>query len=256
VSPPGIEASAERFDQLSDRLHLWVAETRRLADEESARSERMLSTDERDRCQRYLRPADRALFLLAHVAVRSILSTYSSIRPDVWTFETRDHGRPEITNAEAPKGLRFNLSHTEGMIAVLVHRDVDAGVDVERMGRVSDHESVARSSFSAAEFAAFMELPTAQRELAFTRLWTLKEAFIKATGMGLATGLKRFSFVPTDLGSIGFTCDSAVDVHPDAWSFTTRSPSASHVVATACRPGIGTPARAVDVFNYSFDEPG
>lgn len=239
-----------------DRLHLWFAQVpSRLPDEWAAANEVILSTGERARYARYIRDSDRELFLVAHVLMRTTLSRYADIAPQDWTFETDEHGRPEITNARAPEGLRCNLSHTDGLVALVVHDAADAGIDVERVGAVADMHSVARTVFADGELAQFATLPADARPVRFTTLWTLKEAFIKAKGMGLALPLKDFSFAVGDDSAISFACKPSVDPSPEAWSFTVGRPTPDHVMSTACRSRAGEPPRQVDAVDLTNEPP-
>lgn len=227
------------IDELDDCADLWLIPVSSPPSPDwVAHNRRLLSPTELQRYRRYLRSADAELFLSAHIAVRRILSNYAPLDPIDWRFTAGPHGRPEIRNAEAPTALRFNLSHTASMVAVLVHGTKPCGVDVEHSGRVEDPLAMMGTVFADSECEAIMALDAHQQEDAFYRLWTLKEAFIKATGNGLATGLKRFWFRGFEReGAVEFGCLDEVDPQPEAWSFTVGSASTVHTVATACRDG-------------------
>lgn len=228
------------LEQLESSLHVWLRPMD--GDPDSAKTperEAILSDDERERWRRYRRPADAHLFLVAHALIRETLSLYAPVAPADWRFATNEYGRPEIVGG--PGGLRFNLSHTPGMIALAVHDSDDAGVDVERIGRVDDLVSVAQISFSDSEQAAFMALPVAERAERFYSLWTLKEAYIKARGMGLAIPLKAFSFDLDDPERIGFAGRSDLGDDTNDWSFSTRSVAEGCILSTAQRLGGGPP---------------
>ena len=79
----------------------------------------VLDSEEAQRWKRYHKKESQDLFLVAHVATRFVLSTYGSVDPAGWVFERGENGRPELVGG--PAGMRFNISHTEGMVAVLVH---------------------------------------------------------------------------------------------------------------------------------------
>ena len=232
-------------------LHLWAGAVERATTTVSDDSTALLSADERVRAQRFRRAEDRHRFVHAHVAVRRTLSRYAPIRPEDWTFAAGQNGRPEITNADAPAGLRFNLSHTQGMVAIVVNRAFDAGVDVEVVGRVAGLEAMSRTSFTRAERAALLALPDAEQPLRFARTWALKESFVKAMSTGLTTPLRDVGFDLSEPGSIGFDCAPAIDPEPAAWSFTVGEPTDRHVLATAARLGAAT---TPTVEHYSLDD--
>jgi len=240
------------LDQLRERLHLWIVSVNGPLDTAWAtHNEPILSDEERDRHRRYRRARDRDLFLVSHVAARQVLSCYFPIEAGEWSFETNQYGRPEIVSPGAPRGLRFNLSHTDGMIALLIHDGLDSGVDVERIGRIDDLRGVSKTVFAGPERTEFLSLPNEQQEERFYRLWTMKEAFIKAKGMGLALPLNDFWFESENEGKFRFSCVEDVEQDPAAWHFTLHRPSPHHIIATACRSGSDRPAREVEVFEIA-----
>ena len=96
----------------------------------------LLSPEEHDRMARLVFERDRRRFLLTRALVRTMLSRYAGVAPAEWTFIANVHGRPEIL--DRPQGvpdLRFNLSHTEGLIACAVTIGREVGVDVEHIQR-------------------------------------------------------------------------------------------------------------------------
>ncbi len=232
-----------------ESLHVWTANVGQEAPPPDSEALALLSADELARTRRFRRPEDRLLFSQAHIAVRQTLSRYAPIPPQDWRFEAGEYGRPEVANLDAPEGLRFNLSHTPGMLAIVVNRSFDAGVDTEGIGRVGDLAAMARTSFSDAEQVALLALPSAEQLRRFTQTWTLKESFIKAMGTGLTTPLRSFSFDLSTPGSIGFDCAPALDSNPSAWSFSLNQTSSDHVLATASRLG---PEKAPTIEYFSL----
>jgi len=169
--------------------------------------------------------------------VRRVLSSYLDRPPEWWEFETNRHGRPEISNAGVPPGLRFNLSHTRGFVAIIVHDEIDAGVDVERTDRVRNLRGLAKRVFAEPERDELLALDPLALEERFYQLWTMKEAFIKAKGKGLAIPLDAFWFEGDAESEFTLRCREDVDEDPGSWSFTLHKPTPAHVLATACRSG-------------------
>jgi len=89
-------------------------------------------------------------------------------------------------------GVRFNLSHSDGMGLVGWTWNRDIGVDVEVWRAMRDEAALVRRFFSSSEIAAWEALPAEQRQAAFFNLWTRKEAYIKALGRGLSLPLHSF----------------------------------------------------------------
>lgn len=147
----------------------------------------VLSAGERDRAARFAFAADRRLYLTAHAAVRHALS---AVRPEVaprdWAFGRERGGRPYAVGAGR---WDFNLSHTRGRVACLVAPGLRCGVDVEAVSaRVA---ALGSAVFAPAELAR-LQGPGSATEA--TVLWTLKEAYAKARGLGLRLPFARCEF--------------------------------------------------------------
>jgi 4'-phosphopantetheinyl transferase len=157
-----------------------------------------LSDEERERHARFRFESDRDIYLVAHALVRRMLARVTGAPPESFAFVAGEHGRPEISAPELARTVRFNLSHTHGLVACAVTRAADIGVDVEYVERKVEVMSVANHVFSPVEVAGLIALGgEAQRER-FFELWTLKEAYIKAIGKGLSAPLRAITFDPAE----------------------------------------------------------
>ncbi|MBV8732891.1 MAG: 4'-phosphopantetheinyl transferase superfamily protein [Acidobacteriia bacterium] len=194
-----------------------------------------LSTDESARYARFLVPDAARTFLSARVLLRSVLSAYGDLAPAAWRFDTNPWGRPYIANAEAPARLEFNISHKPGLVVCFVGYGRDLGVDVEDASAEPAYlDDIASRFFSPSEVAALLALPQRERPKRFFQLWTLKESYIKARGMGLSLGLSGFSFtVDEPSATVRFEKDFADD--PETWDFRLFRPDARHLIATSVR---------------------
>jgi 4'-phosphopantetheinyl transferase len=168
------------------------------------------------------------------------------VAPASWRFRAERRGRPEI---DAPGGvdLRFNLSHTDGLAACGVVRELDLGVDVEAGSRVRRHLEVADRFFSRREARALRALPEEDRVGRFLDTWTLKEAYIKARGQGLALPLDGFTF---DLDAdreapLRIEFERDLGDEPTAWQFALERVGAHHRLAIAVRRGARPDLRIV-----------
>jgi 4'-phosphopantetheinyl transferase len=194
-----------------------------------------LSEDERARMARFVFDRDRRAFLLTRALVRTTLSRYASLRPADWKFIANVHGRPEILDRPAAcPDLRFNISHTDGLIACAVTIGREIGVDVEHVNRHLTHDVAARH-FAPSEVSDLKRLPADEQERVFFDYWTLKEAYIKARGFGLALPLGDFAFKlnPPNAPSISF--EPALDDDPATWQFLQAWPTPQHRFALAVR---------------------
>jgi 4'-phosphopantetheinyl transferase len=202
--------------------------------ERLAAYERYLTDDELARAARFFQAADTARFVIGRTLARTLLSRYAPVAPRDWPLVIDAHGRPEL--AHRPPGapdLRFNVSHTNGLVACAVTVGREVGVDVEHTTRNLLHD-IAERFFSPREVADLRARPEAEQAIAFFDYWTLKESYIKARGLGLALPLRQFSFLlhqPTP--TIAF----APELHDDpaTWQFAQFWPTAHHRMAVAVR---------------------
>jgi 4'-phosphopantetheinyl transferase len=194
----------------------------------------LLSPEERAKADQFAFAADRDCYVAAHGLLRSALSDFFPRPPRDWTFALNGHGKPRVDAGDAAMRLSFNLSHTHGFVAVAVALDLDVGVDVERIAPARADEEVARQLFAPAEFAAFMAEPEARRAEAFFDLWTLKEAYIKAVGLGVALPLEDFAFTRDPL-RIHFA--PGLNDRPEDWLFRRFRPAPGMAMALAARRG-------------------
>jgi 4'-phosphopantetheinyl transferase len=195
----------------------------------------LLSKDEEERMARLVFERDRRRFLLTRALVRTMLSRYASVRPAGWSFVANVHGRPEIL--DRPKGvpdLRFNISHTEGLIACAVTIGREVGVDVEHIGRRLTHD-IAGRFFAPREVNDLKALPDAQQHMVFFDYWTLKEAYIKARGFGLALPLADFAFKLSPPAPPQITFEPSLDDDPATWQFFQDWPTPQHRLGLAVR---------------------
>lgn len=201
----------------------------------------LLAPDELARYRRYLVPHAAQTFLAARVFLRSVLSSYCTIAPANWRFETNPWGRPRIATPSAPAGLNFNLSHKPGCVACLTGLGRAFGVDIEDTAANRPHVlELAERFFSPSEAEELKRLPAERQFDRFYELWTLKESYIKARGMGLSLGLSRFSFSPEgSAASVRFEAGFPDD--PAAWEFRLFHPDRQHVIATAVERLAGLP---------------
>lgn len=218
-----------------DEVHVWIAEPEQLTEPRVLEACRgILSAQEREKQQRFHFERHRLQYLVSHALVRLTLSRYAPVAPEAWSFTSNAYGRPEVQGEGSPR-LRFNLSHTDGMVAVAVVLGADVGVDVEDAQRAGETVMVADRFFAPSEVAALRALEVARQRERFFEYWTLKEAYIKARGMGLSLPLEQFGFElhPGQPPRISF--DPRLGDEPEAWQFVQLRPSARHMAALAVR---------------------
>ena len=219
-----------------DEVHLWHVDpgsVRNPAILSHYRS--LLSADERQRYARYRLEAVRHQFLVTRGLVRTLLSGYGPLEPGAWQFECNAFGRPEVMNFPGSRRLRFNLSHCDGCIVCGLAWNRDLGVDVEFIDRRSGGPHLAQRFFAPREVDDLLALPLAQQRRAFFDYWTLKEAYIKARGKGLAIPLDKFGFILRSGQAIRMECDAELGDVATAWQFMQLDLSPRHRLALAVR---------------------
>lgn len=169
-------------------IHIWSVRLDGAADTvEMLRS--TLSSVQLERCERFRFEHLRRNYAISQGLLRCVLGAYLRTAPAGIQFRTGERGKPFLS---PPRSLGFNLSHSGGLAALAVAADQELGVDVEVRRDMDDIAQLARHYFSPGEMSDLMSLPLADRNLAFFRCWTRKEAFLKATGEGLYFPLDRF----------------------------------------------------------------
>lgn len=176
-------------------VDIWVVDDLAAITEElQANYMDLLSDEEKSHHQRLRRQQDKLLYLTAKALTRIVLSEYyPEITPKQWLFEIGPHGKPRIKNTMI-RPLHFNLSHTHSLIGLALQYDHSVGIDVENHNRTNNLESVAKQVFTKAEQDYLNSPESTNFRDRFFKLWTLKEAFVKATGEGITAGLKSFEF--------------------------------------------------------------
>ncbi|GAA4241002.1 4'-phosphopantetheinyl transferase superfamily protein [Actinomadura meridiana] len=145
----------------------------------------LLAPGERDRYDRFMRPADKARFVTGRFLARTVLAEATGLDPKTIRFTTDcphcggAHGKPRLSGTE----LDFSLSHSGDRVVVAVTEGAEVGVDVEEEGD-RDVDRLAEMVLAGPERAALAATPDPKR--GFHRYWTRKEALLKATGHGLA----------------------------------------------------------------------
>lgn len=232
----GPPATTTLFDALRTEVHVWLANPGACTDPALlARFQEELSAEERTRHRRFLRDRDRHLFLVAHALVRRTLSRYCAVPPQEWGFVAGDHGRPEIAHPLTSPALRFNLSHTLGLAGCAVALDLPVGLDLEHARQLRDLDGLARVTLSAGELDDLSTRPADERPERFLTIWTLKEAYSKARGLGIALPLRSYGFSLE--GGVRLLPPPGDD--PGSWQFLSARPTAEHRLALAIRRGPG-----------------
>ncbi|MFA0628267.1 4'-phosphopantetheinyl transferase superfamily protein [Vibrio sp. 10N.222.49.A3] len=182
-------------------VDLWLCSLSNLRDDVGSKShlKQTLTADEIAKVERYRMPSSQVQALYVRNYLRKVLSSYSDLMPEAWRFEYGEKGKPSlVAEQQLMTGLNFNISHSKEhlLIAVCqrVGKPVQLGVDIEHARSSTNIDSIIKHYFSDKELADLLELSKELQRERFFDLWALKESYIKATGKGLATSLRSFSF--------------------------------------------------------------
>jgi len=217
-----------------DEVHLWWTSCS-AAEKQGPSLYDLLDITERTRADRFrVRPA-RLRYLAARASIRLILARYTGVAPATLVFASGSRGKPRVQNPLPGPPVCFNAAHSGDTVVVAVAR-FELGVDVERIRAVPNLERLAARYCSGAERNLLRGLPHGQREAAFLKLWTGKEAYLKAIGSGVAMPLRwiEVELAPLRLARINN------DPHPAAeWTLVGTDlpePATCTVAIRASRP--------------------
>jgi len=215
----------------SDGVQVWhvhideVAADTRLVDTCLTR----LSPYESDRYTRYRLDSDRLMFLVGRAMARVLVARGLGIAPMDWEWREGSHGRPEIG---APRtDLQFNLAHSAGLVVCALASGRNVGVDVEDFQRRPVDRGLVQRYCSPAEVRD-IEASGDEWHDRFLHYWTLKEAYLKARGLGISVPLSAVSFT-LDLTGARVEFLDSLSGTDDRWHFQLCRPTERHLMAIA-----------------------
>ncbi len=164
----------------------------------TARGLGWLDAAERRRADAFRSEAARDLFVAARATLRIQLGRRLGGAPETIRFGLGDHGKPTLAAPWDAAGWHFNVSHSGTLALVAIARSLAVGIDVERIDAIpaGEMEGLSASHFSAAEMRRWRAADAAGRTEMFFRVWTRKEAVLKAWGVGFVDDLAAVDTVP------------------------------------------------------------
>ncbi|WP_100444520.1 4'-phosphopantetheinyl transferase family protein [Glycomyces xiaoerkulensis] len=193
----------------------------------------MLSPDEWARWERLRIESARRRYLGARLLSRSVLAAQVGIAPSRLTFSSGEYGRPELH--PNPWRLRFNLTHSEGLIACVVTADVLCGIDAERTPAAPAVVRYGTERFAPVERARLGAVEPGVRAVEFVDTWVLKEAYTKALGFGFQYGFDTFTLMPDARGDVVVNDPRMAASEAGHWRFTLFTAFTGHRLALALR---------------------
>jgi 4'-phosphopantetheinyl transferase len=221
------------LSRLGREVHVWLLQPEKVNAAVLAAYADSLSDEERTRQQRFHFEHDRRLFLASHGMLRAVLSRYVDVTPQQWQFASGTYGRPVISAPDGLPPLCFNLSHTRGLVGCVISLEFDCGVDVERLRAPRNPQAIAQKMFAGSELKELEQRTEADYLERFFCYWTLREAYCKATGLGIARAPKNFAFQISSAGNISIHFEPDGRDAADQWQFACLRPASEHLVAIA-----------------------
>ena len=155
----------------------------------------LLSDDEKQRAERYRFDKHRHRFICGRGSIREILADRVKCEPHSIRFELNQFGKPAIREPDFCRHFQFNASSSETQGAIAISTSHSLGFDIEQVkpDTGQDYGLIVKNEFTNDEYEWYKKHSTADRDKAFYSLWTCKEAYLKALGVGLSGGLNSFS---------------------------------------------------------------
>lgn len=219
-----------------DAVHVWFADV--MANESNYRSNyALLSKEETRRAETFKFEKDKKKYVVSKGILRRLSSFYLHIAPEDVVFDYGEFGKPSFGFTTK---LKFNTSHAGDKAVFVFTENNSIGVDIELIKSDLDVMNLAENFFSEKEISDLANLHSSERNVAFYRCWTRKEAFIKAKGIGLSFPLKSFS-VSTNSDMQAELLET--DWNPSerlSWKLFSHKPTENYISAIAIQGAVGS----------------
>lgn len=190
----------------------------------------ILNAEEKARGDRFHFSRHKRRFTTARAILRIILARYLNMAPERLEFTYNKQGKPAVINSQK---LQFNISHTGDLALLAIGKGYPVGVDVEYYS-ARPYEGIAKGLFSNQEFNQFIKVPDQLKPAIFFHIWSQKEAFIKACGMGLSYPTKEFN-VPITIPTKQLIADP---LNNTTWQLRSFMPQIACSGALCCHPTV------------------
>lgn len=196
----------------------------------------LLSPDERERADRFHFDRHRRRFTVGRAALRRLLGGYLGEEPKAIELAYGERDKPYLPGQDHERPLQFNLSNSSELALIAVTVGPEVGVDLEALRPMEDALAVSERFFSPSERRALAACATGgadERDAAFFRCWTRKEAYVKAVGDGIALGLDRFDVSLEPREGARFLALEGDPERARAWTLVHIEPAPGYVGALA-----------------------
>jgi 4'-phosphopantetheinyl transferase len=181
-----------------DEVKVWYSTLESLTSDFIASKSSLLSLEERLQWEKFRYDRDRDRYLITRVMTREVLGSYLGIEPQALRFQRSPTGKPELERGLYTRHVEFNITHCEGLVALALAQG-SVGIDAEPKNRQIELD-VARLVLTSQEQSELQSWPLEHRRYRLLQYWTMKEALVKAMGIGFSK--------PLDSVSVQFTAES------------------------------------------------
>ena len=209
---------------------------------EQRRTWECLTAPERERFDRFRHDDDRWMFALGRMLARDMVGAALGVAPSEWHWREGAHGRPEIDRPATD--VHFNLSHSAGLVACAIGRGRELGVDLEHLQRRAPDPAIVDRYLSPVEAADVRHQDDWIDR--FLLYWTLKEAYLKARGLGISVPLSDITFRLEGDDAARIEFEGALAGTDARWTFQWRRLAPQHLVALAASTQSGPVAFELD----------
>lgn len=177
-------------------VHLWSASLL-VSNEQILKFERCLDERELTRANRYAMETARVRFICARAILKHLLAMYTGEEPTSIQFRLGPLGKPYLPTNSRPQ-LYFNSTDTQDEALFAFCFDAELGVDIEYKTRKVNHSIIVNRKFTPQEIQQYLALASEQRRDYFLSVWTRKEAYGKAIGVGIKYRLNQVNLVDAE----------------------------------------------------------
>ncbi|MDY6822123.1 MAG: 4'-phosphopantetheinyl transferase superfamily protein [Deferribacterota bacterium] len=182
------------FNIEKDVIHIWIINTtNEIVEKNFNVYYNLLNEREKKRFERYKFNKDKRRFVFSRGILRYLISKYLNIEARNVSIIYDNRGKPKLGGGINKINLNFNISHSKDLILFVFVLDSQIGVDVEYIDRCRDVVSIARNFYNKDEYNIIQGSDNNEKYLIFYRLWTFKEAMLKAYGTGLSSDFRTLT---------------------------------------------------------------
>jgi 4'-phosphopantetheinyl transferase len=204
-----------------------------------------LSAEEQQRAIRFRISEARQRFILARVMLRHQLGNASGVVPESLSFATGKHGKPYLDTPGLDHPPHFNLTHSGGLVALAIADD-EVGIDIENVRAIAMAQRLAHRFFSPEERKHVFELEGEARDRAFLRIWTQKEAYLKATGLGVGMPLRGVETEPNPAKPPGLRAIAGDREEAARWTLLEAD-----IPGALCTVAVRRPAATIEIKRFT-----